>query len=211
MRKVGLFVVFAMAMATVAGANLIVNGDFSTGDETGWTQWRANWGSGETWAVTAANGIPAPAGFTDSTNDSGSFGWYQAITTPTPGPYAMTADWEGTVGGGGWAEVMFFTVPTGTDPAGVADVGNAADVAFKKDSWGLNPPTTWGWEAANLSPMTGGNGGFVTVNAGEDLVVATKTGNSAAVYFDNIVVVPEPATVVLGFAGLGMLLRRRRR
>ncbi len=212
MKKVAIFVVMAMAIATVAGANLVVNGDWSTGDETGWTRWAAGWGSGETWTVDGGNGNPAPAGVTDSTTDSASFGWYQVITTPPVGPYTVSADWEGDVGSGGWAEVMFFTVATGTDPVPAIDAGNAADIAFKKDSWGQNtPPNAWGWEAASLSPAAGGNNGSVYVSAGEDLVVATKTGNTAAVYFDNIVVVPEPATVLLGLTGLAVVLRRRRR
>lgn len=205
-------VLIALVLATAASANLLVNGDWSTGDETGWTRWRAAWGTQETWTVTAGNGQPPPAGFTDSTNDNGSFGWYQVITTPAPGTYTLTADWEGDVGGGGWAELMLFTVPTGTDPSGAADTGVAGDIAFKKDSWGQNtPPNAWGWEAASLSPATGGNAGTRTVTTGQDLVVATKTGNTAAVYFDNINVIPEPGTVLLGFAGLAFLIRRRRR
>ena len=207
MRKIAALMVLFMAAA--ASANLLVNGDWSTGDETGWTQWRAAWGSGETWAVTAA-GPTQPEGTADSTTDSASFGWYQAITNPGAGPYTLSADWSGDVGGGGWAEVMFFTVPTGTDPAPVADAGAAGDIAAKKDSWGLNtPPNNWGWESAALSPATGSFN--LTAAAGEDVVVALKAGNTAVVSWDNLVVVPEPATMLLGISGLALVARRRRR
>ena len=56
----------------------------------------------------------------------------------------------------------------------------------------------------------------VNVAAGEELVVGLKVGQGGgaggnSVAWDNMVVVPEPGTVLLGFAGLALILRRRRR
>ena len=44
----GLLAVVAVAAQANAG---LTNGDWSTGDETGWTRWRAPWGSTEQWSA----------------------------------------------------------------------------------------------------------------------------------------------------------------
>ena len=186
------------------------NGDWSAG-ETDWTQWRAPWGGGENWLVTSNGPTPLegtlylPAG-------NASFGWYQKTTCPVGWICTVNADWAGDISGAGWAEVMLWSTPDPLEDAGGrADVGNAGDIAFKNDSWGMNPPTAWVWQPASLSPYPLGNGG--TVVSQGTVVVALKLGGFSPpewVSFDNIVLtcVPEPTSLLL--LGLPLMLLRRR-
>ena len=217
MKKLLVFlgIVLALGLVSSARANLVVNGDWSTGDETGWTRWRAPWGSGEQWNVTS-NGPTPPEGTASLSNGIGSWGWFQRIPVSVPGPYTVSADWAGDIDGLGWAEVMLFSCTdalSNDDVIARIDVGNLADIAFKKDSWGMNPPTAWGWEAASLSPHPQGNGGVIEATCPE-IVVALKLGSTTNAprwtSWDNITVVPEPATLALLLLGGLALLRRRK-
>ncbi len=189
MKKLLVFlgIVLVLGLVSSARANLVVNGDWSTGDETGWTRWRAPWG------------------------------WFQRIPVSVPGPYTVSADWAGDIDGLGWAEVMLFSCTDGLsndDVIARIDVGNFEDIAFKKDSWGMNPPTAWDWEPASLSPHPQGNGGVIEATCPE-IVVALKLGSTSYVpvwtSWDNITVVPEPATLAVLAMGGGLALLKRRR
>ena len=48
---VGCTVACALLLAPAAQASLVINGDWATGDETGWTRWQAPWGNSQTWSV----------------------------------------------------------------------------------------------------------------------------------------------------------------
>jgi len=187
MKKFAILLV-VMGLCMTAGAqNLLTNGDWATGDETGWTQWRASWGSGETWTVTN-NGPTPPEGTLDSTTDNGSFGWYQNVLVPAGHDAQVSADWAGQVGGGGWVECMLITHDGSGNTGALADAGAASDIYAKRDSWGLNtPPTTWGWESCGVAE-TGGVPGGIKTSAGT-IGVALKCGNTAVISFDNLVVV----------------------
>jgi hypothetical protein len=216
---VGCAVACAMLFASAAHAGLVANGDWATGDETGWTRWRAPWGAGETWAVTN-NGPTPPEGTASLNGTTSSFGWFQRIPVEACRMYVVSADWAGNIGGAGWAEVMFFSCTEGLSDGDVInriDTGNAADIAYKKDSWGMNPPTSWGWEAASLSPHPSGNGGLIHADCNE-VVVALKLGQGAGnqvwTSWDNIQVfnIPEPGTMMLlgsGLVGLVAFARRK--
>ncbi len=214
MKKLFLLVAILAATSTVAQAG-ILNGAFGLGDESFWTQWRAPWGSTESWAVTNT-GPTGPEG-TLSLTGSGSFGWYQVYECPMGWSATLNGQWTGNLGGAGWAELMLFSVAPGTDAATIVnriDTGAAGDIAFKKDSWGLNPPASWDWQTAGLSPLPAGNGGMITSQGW--VVVGVKLGSgggAASLSVDNLTAccVPEPASILALSMGLGGLLIRRKR
>jgi len=202
-RLVSLTATLLLGLLTpVRAAEALINGDWSTGDETGWTRWRAlTWGDAN-WEVTSTGMTPPEGNLGLGTDERGSFGWYQRVTAPHGAVESVRADWCGSIGSAGWAEVMFFSIPLGTSDDDIVariDRGDFLDIAYKKDSWGMNPPTTWDWEAASLSPNPWGHGGQVS-NIGE-LVVALKVGSTAFsehvwASFDNIALGRDPTTIV---------------
>lgn len=205
MKKLALLLVVAIAVP--ASANMVVNGDWSTGDETGWTQWNAPWGPGVTWSVDLGDGNPAPAGKLVTSNSS--FGWYQAITVVPGNSYTITADWKGT--NIGWIEVLFFN-DDGRSVYDQLDAPLAGSLIAKRDAGGLGGGPNFGWQSilnSQQNPNT-------IVATGTTMYVGLKVGAvpgyggpDATGLFDNIVVTPEPATMLL--LGLPALFLRRRR
>jgi len=223
MKGIGLLgLMVVVAVAAQASADLI-NGDWSTGDETGWTRWRALWGATESWAVTSSGPTP-PAGTLSGSGGNGSFGWYQVVAVPAGTPATLSADWAGDIGGAGWAELLLMTSATPLTEADWVtriDTGVPGDIAFKKDSWGMNPPTSWDWQDASLSPRPSGNGGMVMSQG--YVGVALKLGGFPMglasfdnIYLedfdDNVQVIPAPGAIALGSIGVALVgwLRRRK-
>jgi len=212
MKKLFVLAIALMVISSAAFAqtNLVVNGDFSTGDETGWTRWNSPWGGGFQWDATQ--------GFGQLSTSGGSFGWYQVVKdVPVDALVTVSGEWKAN--NISWLEFMLYTVAVDTDEntiKGVFDSGPASDIAFKKDAWGMNPPTSFDWQAADLSKHPTGNQGSL-VNQGW-VVVGLKLGaqNSAVALFDNVELsyVPEPGSMVAlmsGLVGLGGLVIRRKR
>ena len=113
MRKVILsgMVALMVAAAPTGAANLLVNGDWETGDETGWTRTPpTSWGDGsEVWTVAPPN-APTPLGDQYSGQlscNKGSFGWWQVVAVQTSYVATVEADWMGN--SVDWCEVMLFT------------------------------------------------------------------------------------------------------
>ena len=171
------------------------------------TPWAAGWGN-------PANAVYNGNQVTLDVGGNGSAGLFWRLPAWDSEPIAVTGIWEGDVGSGGWAEVMFFTSTEGLTDADIAsriDVGGAADIAAKKDSWGLNtPPNAWGPEPIESAPHPAPGGHFDLHATCAEAVIAMKVGNTAVVTYD-LAYVPEPASLMLvALGGLPLLLRRRR-
>ncbi|MGD2205174.1 MAG: hypothetical protein PVH17_00220 [Anaerolineae bacterium] len=201
-RIAALVSILALSVSTIVSAQNFINGDFETGDETGWTQWRASWGSGETWNVNAG-GWSGWYGALGNSAAGGSFGWFQRVPVTIAGTYTIDGEWTGNIGSAGWAEIMFFPAHSTDSDADIITRIDAtaapADIAFKKDSWGMNPPTSWGVEQMSLSPHPSGNGGSITVTTEDQIVIAIKLGSGGGanwLQLDNITPL-DPNSVVL--------------
>jgi hypothetical protein len=138
---------------TNAAGNLIVNGDFSTGDLTGWTTTLT---APATITPDASEGNPSGSALLARNDTAASANGnilLQAIPV-TPGrQYKLTADWKGDLLNGGsgrnWAEVM---VSFAADPSATPD-----RIVYKKATdGGPNAlPMPWDWESILLSPVDG--------------------------------------------------------
>jgi hypothetical protein len=229
---------FAMAVALAIlsvpafAQNLLVNGDFETGDLTGWTLWASPWSFDTGTGLPNFNSFVQPDVTTgpDSFNalnlnaSSASFGLVQEIEVEVGKTYEI----NGYIMGGGishWIEVMFFN-----------DDGRS--LLDQLDDY----PDTYGGINRVVSKIDGqsGIGGFVPsyasiadfyststmtnriVATSPVIYVALKSGTSAGMpngvdgYFDDfsVEVVPEPTSLAALAGGLGMLglsLRRRTR
>ena len=215
--KIITFLLAVFATVGIANAVIVPNADFEGGTYTHWTgsiipnEWDAYWNQIEGW------GSPSSAYY----DSQGSNGY-------------VVADVDGTTGGGGFAVVFsigdglslasigFSPGQTVTFAADIIDLiqgGGGGGAILKMESWGggakldeLEVPIagiTESW--ANYSMN-------YTIAAGTDhikLVVGTSTGWAApnavpsSYGFDNITLIPEPASLAL--LGLGGLLLRRRR
>ena len=200
-----LAVLAVLATSPAASAvNLLTNGDWSAG-ETGWERAYPS-GPDVTLDYDVTWSGPTPPEGTLYTTQ-GSVGWIQPVEVSVGEVCTLAADWAGD--DIGWAEIMLFSYdyqPTAQEAGARADVGNAADIAYKRDNFGLGGPT-WDWEKASTQPFPGGNGG--TIHSLGWVVVATKLGNGGSLTVDNITLTPEPAAALL--LGLPMLFLRRRR
>lgn len=184
---------FALAASGAQAAQLITNGDFETGDLSGW-------------AITGMMGVGTAAIYNPCCGVSGgppgnhfaAFGWgnetgvhsiSQTLITQIGSLYSLTFD-AGALGSG--SQLLVTTA---------GGVTNAYSLTANNN---LNSTFT--------------NYGFNFVGTGSDKVtfaVTTSPDNIDAVV-DNVSVqgaVPEPATwamMLMGFGGLGAVLRRRR-
>ena len=200
MRKMAIVSALAfMAFATTA-SGLVVNGDWNTGDETGWTRWNSPWGGPFNWSVDPTEGqLPSGPPSGKLVLDNGSFGWYQFITVIPDEDYTIVGCWKGI--NVGWAEIIF----ANDDGRAVYDQLDApTNIACKRDGG-----ATFDWEDIQLSQLDG-----TTIHTtGTQVLVGLKLGQSgggtSTAWFDNIDAVPEPTAVLL--LGLPMLFLRRRR
>jgi len=200
MRKLAVIVAVlsVLGVAETGGAQLIVNGDWSTGDETGWTRWREEPGGGENWALTSTGPAPPEGELSFSGFLVAYFGWYQVVDV-SPGIYTLDCLWSGYIFSiSGRSEILFFTVPEGTSSADIElriRLGVDEDIFSRYDTYD-GPVDMWDWSTP--IPFPDGNDGTCVVSGSEDIVVALKIESSGTspiwVRFDNITLTGETPT-----------------
>jgi hypothetical protein len=212
-----------LACATSAGAtNLIVNGDFETGDLSGWTVVDQAGGSGS-WYI-AGNGAGSPLnGFATQTLAGG--GNYNAQTDQGgPGSHQLE---QSFVGVAGHSYVLSFDV-FANDLSGASPVGSGLDYTVVPNQHvelnlygptanvnvysGDVDPADWHLASFDLSPYITGNGVYTIAFGEVDNQLYYNLGIDN-VRLDTRGGVPEPATwamMLMGAFGLGAALRARK-
>lgn len=207
MRKI----VILCSLALMVSATSAFGGNLTPGDPPppAGIPWAASWGNDPN-VDDHGDGT-----FTMDVGGNGSAGLFWRLPAYASETVSVTGSWEGDTGSGGWAEVLIFTSTVGMsdeDIGAFIDGTGAGDpeIVSKHDSWDLPTqgigPHTWGPE--DIEAAATGWGPFEIHATCDEVIIATKVGNTAVVTFD-ISYVPEPASVLL--LGLPLLLVRRRR
>jgi hypothetical protein len=202
MSVLGTMALLALLVTQANAQNLLVNGDFSTTDESGWTRWNSPWGGGFAWDASIGTGILQ--------TNTGSFGWYQAITTKPGKIYTITADFSGA-GDLNWVECLFFNDDGRTVYDQLDAPVNSAIIA-KVDGWGMNGGMPFGPAPITNFYYPSGLKTNQILATGTTMYVGLKAGSGGQgtyATFDNVTVTPEPATIaLLGLCALTLLRRR---
>ena len=188
----------ALAVAASANANFAVNGDFETGDTTGW-QYFPTTGSTFT-AVSDANSgafgaelfnnAPASAAVIKQAN--------VGMGSVNPGDTInISFAAKGSFAAGGVAFAEFFTELAGGGVSS-SEILGGAPLALTSD-----------WQTFNFTTTAGPDtSGGITLQL--TATTGAAAGSTAVVFYDDIVITPTPGTAgVLGIAGLAAMRRRR--
>lgn len=186
-----------LVVSGVSAQELTTNGDFETGDTTGWTEFPT---ANSTFNITsdASEGDWAAEIFN---NDSASAAVVKqaniGIGTVNPGdPITISFDAKGSFAEGGVSFAEFFSEIDGGGTSSSEILG------------GGPLPLTDSYQTFTFNTVAGSD-----VSGGVSLQFTATTGgapgSTAVVFIDNVSVVPEPATLgLMGLGGLAMLRRR---
>jgi hypothetical protein len=209
MRKF-LVIVAACAVASLAGANLLTNGGFESG-ASGWTQYSSFWGSGFNWNYAYTPAYEGSAALSLTAGTDASMGVYEVIDVSPGLPVNISWAIKATDNGNNWYEVLLFDgAKTGVE---IEFTTTDPDRMFRWESAALGggydglPQPTW---------TTGSNSRTPT---GTQMTVAVRaaglfgSGAPPDGQFDalEVIQIPEPTAILLGFGGIVAVLRRRRR
>jgi len=201
---------FFACCANAAPTELIANGDFETGDFTGWTVTNLAGGTGNWFVDAPGTTTPVSNQVTLASGGSGSFGrWYAVTDQGGPGTHSLTQSFTGLLDHTG-GPIQFATVDILSAGASPFDMGAGVLANFYL---GVDPKP-------NPNPFTGysfditsivGAGGTFQIRFGEvDNLLFHNQG------IDNVSIlaqpIPAPGAILLGSIGMGFVswLRRRK-
>ena len=225
----------SFALATSASAaNLIVNGDFGTGDFTGWSNTTS--GGGTAFAVTSgaalsavSNTMPAFAGATLSQSFAAQtdFAFSATIAQVALGNGGSRRDLNLSVGGlifkvdaggifinttGSWVSVLDDSSAVFTSAAGTYDWAITATGFDGTNSESLDIILSQGGSAVFTATNRTGIADTTGAVSDVDFSMGSNWGTSQySVDNVSVTVVPEPSSAaLLGLGGLALILRRRK-
>ncbi len=222
MKRVFIGLVAVLAVTSMANAQSVTNGSFTT-DISGWTQGRAGWGNQDAnlnlrwhdpnagvWTVGTSPDGGSAAGVDYGGDLAGSRWFAQEVTGLTIGQtYTLSGYIAGGVGAAqslpsnfeGWYQLGY--VP-GAYSAGTLDSGTGCVNVASTSLVGSNAQG-FGWVA--------GTGDFVATDTTYTIYfkygAVNANWNYYSAYVDGVSLTPEPAALMLLALGLPMLRRRR--
>ena len=201
MKRIVLVLSAVCLTASLANANLLINGNFNdpaTGDPpTGWSPW--SWGSG--WANHENNGgVTYDGSFYLVTGgldyDTGGGGFYQIVPATAGIDYTLTV----LSGADAWwlpyGEMRMFFLD-----AGDVELGNAVAGTVDPAVYGQNYDIAHPWSSYSLTATAPSGTTQIKVEFAEP-------HGTGSVWFENadLTAVPEPGTLGLVIGGLALLL-----
>lgn len=186
----------ALALVGIANANMLINGDFEDSTGAGWSQW---------WGGNSNRYVSDP---TDAANHCAGTWWSD------DGVFQGIAIGAGqfTVSGSLMQENLANRIGVIVAEAGVWNPNKWAPGVGGIDVWwtqqiviaATDPANTW-ITGSTVIDNTAAGATFLNINL---FMINQGDPPTGIVRFDNVSVVPEPAT--MGLLGLGAVLRRRK-
>lgn len=220
---------FALAAAPAHAANVIVNGDFETGDFTGWTITGTGHSIESTTPLSGSHSaLQVPSGgsgivqsFTPITGVASTSFIFSTSDPGGAGDRSMNVYWEES---GGTNRINLRVVDLDSDGDGDVQVFNGAWTTVLSDAVTFGVTTTLSLTineygaGSNYDLNVGGNAvtgltdfqGGTLSDFGKMAFVNSSLAAGSTFEFDNVSAVPEPSAIaLLGLSGLALLRRRR--
>lgn len=181
----------------VTGSEILAtNGDFETGDATGWTEWKSPWGGPFSYDYAWADSPYEGGSSLHQYAPSGSFGVYQELCVEPGIPVQIAWAWKGATLGDGWWEVLI--VDAAYSYEAVDDPANHPET-FLASKWETGfggpypaPSSDWVTESAEMTPTSD----IVTLV----LKCGSVSGGQVDAWFDAVAF--SQATTVLEVTGI---------
>lgn len=182
-------------LPTISRATLLTNGDFETGDGTGWLNWGSNFAVVSD-PVYSQGDYSATLWWSDA-------GWVQLVSGAAGVEYTLSGDMIHDTAWNKREAILKLEFWDAADTTQLAayEIGVLA-AQSTDDTW-------YSYSGSAVAPD--GTGLVKVVLLYADLTTGKPGDPAGLAYWDNVVLTPEPATVaLLGLGGLFLLRRKRR-
>lgn len=190
-----LVLAIGLLLPTVSQATLLTNGDFETGDGSGWLTWNGYNAAVVSDPVYSQDSYSAALWWSDA-------GWVQLVSATAGLEYTLSGDMIHDTAWNKREAILKLEFWDAADTTQLAayEIG-ILTAQSADDSW-------YSYSDSAVAPD--GTGLIKVVLLYEDLTIG-KPGDPAGVaYWDNVVLTPEPATIcLLGLGGLFLLRRKK--